>query len=364
MEKAKEAVLKDSDGTGVDLQTRVEGYRFEGEFSFDAYLSTLRQTGLQSSFLGKAVDIMRNMLRTKLELGSKMVTFLALSSNVGSSGMREAVAYLCRHRMVDVVVAAAGAVEEDVMKTLHPHFVADSAADPAVGKNDDDCFLREQGVNRIYNILVPNRNYVAFEAFMRPVLDSMVAAQRTGVRWTFSKMVAHMAAHMDGALRTDSFVWQCARNDIPVFSPALLDGSIGDMVYFHQNSVRELVVDAAADLCSLNSLPIFAERTGVLVLGGGLVKHHVLNANLMRNGCDFCVIVNAAVESDGSDASASEKEALTWGKIAPSAQRVKVFSEVSLVLPTLVAGSFKKFEKEFDAFWADQPADKQTPAGY
>ena len=29
----------------------------------------------------------------------------------------------------------------------------------------------------------------------------------------------------------------------------------------------------------------------IIVLGGGLVKHHVMNANLMRNGADFCVYV-------------------------------------------------------------------------
>ena len=30
----------------------------------------------------------------------------------------------------------------------------------------------------------------------------------------------------------------------------------------------------------------------MIILGGGIVKHHVCNANLMRNGADFSVYVN------------------------------------------------------------------------
>lgn len=33
-------------------------------------------------------------------------------------------------------------------------------------------------------------------------------------------------------------------------------------------------------------------RTGVIILGGGVVKHHINNANLMRNGSDYTVYIN------------------------------------------------------------------------
>lgn len=32
----------------------------------------------------------------------------------------------------------------------------------------------------------------------------------------------------------------------------------------------------------------------MIILGGGVPKHHVCNANLMRNGADFAVYVNTA----------------------------------------------------------------------
>jgi deoxyhypusine synthase len=35
----------------------------------------------------------------------------------------------------------------------------------------------------------------------------------------------------------------------------------------------------------------------MIILGGGVPKHHVCNANLMRNGADFAVYVNTAQAS-------------------------------------------------------------------
>ena len=43
---------------------------------------------------------------------------------------------------------------------------------------------------------------------------------------------------------------------------------------------------------------------GMIILGGGLIKHHICNANLMRNGADFSLFVNTASEFDGSDSGA------------------------------------------------------------
>lgn len=41
---------------------------------------------------------------------------------------------------------------------------------------------------------------------------------------------------------------------------------------------------------------------GMLIFGGGLVKHHICNANLMRNGAHYSVFVNTGQDFDGSDA--------------------------------------------------------------
>ena len=48
--------------------------------------------------------------------------------------------------------------------------------------------LRSQGLNRIGNMLVPNSNYCAFEDWLMPILDTLLAEQSSGQHWTPSKV--------------------------------------------------------------------------------------------------------------------------------------------------------------------------------
>lgn len=67
-------------------------------------------------------------------------------------------------------------------------------------------------------------------------------------------------------------------------------------------------------------------KTGMIILGGGLPKHHICNANMMRNGADYAVFINTAQEYDGSDSGARPDEAVSWGKLRGSAKAVKVLN--------------------------------------
>jgi deoxyhypusine synthase len=80
----------------------------------------------------------------------------------------------------------------------------------------------------------------------------------------------------------------------------------------------------------------------MIILGGGLIKHHICNANLMRNGADFSVFINTASDFDGSDAGARPDEAVSWGKIKLTATPVKVYGEATIVFPLVVSQTFAK----------------------
>lgn len=68
------------------------------------------------------------------------------------------------------------------------------------------------------------------------------------------------------------------------------------MIYFHSYRNPGLVLDIAGDIRRINDIALKAKKTGMIILGGGLVKHHTCNANLMRNGADFAVYINTAQE--------------------------------------------------------------------
>ena len=57
---------------------------------------------------------------------------------------------------------------------------------------------------------------------------------------------------------------------------------------------------------------------------------------------DYSVYINNSQEFDGSDAGALPDEAVSWGKILPEAESVKVFGDATILFPLLVAQTFAK----------------------
>jgi deoxyhypusine synthase len=203
--------------------------------------------------------------------------------------------------------------------------------------------LRARGLNRVGNLLVPNDNYCAFEDWVMPILDALRAEQDTrDAPWTPSAVVARLGKEINNE---ESVCYWAAKNNIPIYCPALTDGSLGDMLYFHSYRNPGLVIDLVGDIRAMNDEALKVRRprrSGMLILGGGVAKHHVANANLMRNGADYAVLVNTGAEFDGSDSGAAPDEAVSWGKIAAHATPVKLVADATLVFPLLVAQTFAK----------------------
>ncbi len=157
---------------------------------------------------------------------------------------------------IDCIVTSAGGIEEDFIKCLAPTYLGDFALD---GRS-----LRDKGINRIGNLLVPNNNYCKFEDWVNPILDKLLEEQNlipgeaspyfesqcvvivTNMYfqdqkiWTPSSIIERLGHEIND--KSSIYYW-AAKNKIPVFSPALTDGSLGDMFFFHSFKKAGLVID-------------------------------------------------------------------------------------------------------------------------
>ncbi|ORY56939.1 Deoxyhypusine synthase [Pseudomassariella vexata] len=314
---------------------------FKGrQITVDDLLEGMKHMGFQASSIGEAVRIINDMRKWRdPETGDKTTIFFGYTSNMISSGLRGTFRYLLQHKHVDCVVTTAGGIEEDFIKCLGDTYMSSFSASGAE--------LRKNGLNRIGNLMVPNGNYCKFEDWVVPILDKMLEEQEASkgtaeeINWTPSKVIHRLGKEIND----DRSVYYWAyRNNIPVFCPALTDGSLGDMLYFHTYKAAplHLKIDLVEDIRRINNISVFAKRTGMIILGGGVVKHHIANANLMRNGAESAVYINTAQEFDGSDAGARPDEAVSWGKIKVGADHVKVYCEASACFPLIVASTFAK----------------------
>jgi deoxyhypusine synthase len=218
--------------------------------------------------------------------------FLGYTSNLISSGLREVILHLVKHRHVAALVTTAGGIEEDFIKCLGKTYLADF--------NLDGAELRKKGMNRIGNLIVPNDNYCKFEDWLTPILDVMLEEQRvSGSVWTPSSFIRRLGKEINNEESVYYWAYKVSinlkvidlgyqtynrfpiQNNIPVFCPALTDGSIGDMIYFHSFRSPGLILDIVQDIRSLNELSRKSRKAGMIVLGGGVCKHQIANAMLI-----------------------------------------------------------------------------------
>ncbi len=71
-----------------------------------------------------------------------------------------------------------------------------------------------------------------------------------------------------------------------MYCPALTDGSLGDMLYFHSFQNPGLIIDLVQDIRAINTSAVFARKTGVVILGGGVHKFHP-QVDFFRAGGSF-----------------------------------------------------------------------------
>jgi deoxyhypusine synthase len=340
---ATDAVLVKSVEMPQDAQKveELDFNKFKGRpITAEDLLEGMKHMGFQATSIGEAVRIINEMRAWRdPETGEGTTIFLGYTSNMISSGLRGIFRWLVEHKHVSAIVSTAGGIEEDFIKCLGDTYLSSFSANGAD--------LRKKGLNRIGNLVVPNDNYCAFEDWVVPILDKMLEEQEASrgteneINWTPSKVIHRLGKEIND--ERSVYYW-AYKNDIPVFCPALTDGSLGDMLYFHtfKTSPQQLKIDIVEDIRRINTMAVRAKRAGMIILGGGVIKHHIANACLMRNGAESAVYINTGQEFDGSDAGARPEEAISWGKIKLNGDHVKVYVEATTCFPLIVANTFAK----------------------
>jgi len=306
----------------------VEDYDFSKKMSVDELVVQMEKAwGFTAGKLAVGVKIFENMIRDK-----ECVKFLSFTGNLVATGTRGALKELVRRKLVDAIVTTCGTIDHDVARCWKPYYKGSFMM--------NDSKLRDKGINRLGNVLVPNDSYgVILEKKMQTLLQTL---WKEGVREVSS---SQFCAEIGKRICTESSIlYWAAKNGVPVFVPGITDGAVGYQTWLFSQD-HEFRLNLLKDSGRLNDIVLDAKKSGALLVGGGISKHHTLWWNQFRDGLDYAVYISTAEEWDGSLSGARPREAVSWGKINQKADKIMIEGDASLILPIMVSALLDRLNK-------------------
>ena len=309
---------------GFEEEDAVRGISVRKGMSVNELVCGMRGCAFGARRLAHAVDIYEEMLK------AKATKFLGLAGALVPAGMRPVLAEMLRLRLVDVLVTTGANLVHDILEALGEHHYFCCEEERCEGK-ERDAKLREQGVSRIYDVVVKDSAFAALEDFLHRTFEKLDHSRRYSIRELLTEIGRNIKD--EGSILRVAF-----ENGIPVFCPALADSIIGLHAFIFKQ-ISPLNVDAFEDLREINEIYCNASRAGVVILGGGVPKNFILQTALVapRGGFDYAIQITTKTPEDGSLSGATLEEAISWGKLRENAKAVTVYCDATIALPIIIA---------------------------
>lgn len=311
----------------IKLGAPVKDYTISSDSTPEQIISELASSGgFESVNLALGLDILESMSKDK-----ECTRFLSFVGAVMSTGMRGIIRDMAKRKMFDVIITTCGALDHDLARSF---------ADYNAGSfTMDDSELSEQNIHRLGNVLVPSSSYgPLIEEKMQKFLN---AEYESGTRRMSSADVTRMIGRNTG---DDSFLHWAAKNDIPVVVPGIMDGAVGSQLWMFAQNHQDYILDIVRDSELLSGKVFGAKKSGALMIGGGISKHHTLWWNQYRGGLDYALYITTASEYDGSLSGALVREAVSWGKVTREAKQTTLHTEATAILPFLYAALLARLQ--------------------
>ncbi|EHQ35281.1 deoxyhypusine synthase [Methanoplanus limicola] len=274
--------------------------------------------------LWQAVNIYEKMLNDP-----EVVKFFGFSGAMVPGGMGGIVSDLIDAGHIDVLVSTGANLTHDVIEAIGCHHYHGTEV-------CDDVMLREEEVNRIYDIFLPNDAFVKFEEFLQDVFSGI----ESGKKISISDLTRLIGENLDRGILASA-----AKKDIPVYCPAIQDSMIG-LQYWMFDQASSVTVDAFKDMSELMDICFGAKKSGAMLVGGGVPKNYIFQSMLMTpKGFDYAVQLTGDRPDLGGLSGATLDEAKSWGKLTGEATSQTVYGDATINLPLIVAAVLERIER-------------------
>ena len=279
-------------------------------------IDSLKNSGFNAKRLALACEIYNEMINDE-----KCVKFFGLAGALVPAGMQKVLHDFIAEGFIDVLVSTGANLTHDLAEALGYHHLQGEHID-AKDFNDTDLYKSE--MNRIYDVLMPNKVYEGIEDFVSTlkIPDNEMPVS------SFLKFLGNQLPD-----NSQSILKICAEKDIPIFCPAFTDSGLALQIGFNHQQVN---LNHFKDMLKMVDLAWDAQKAGVCFVGGGVPKNFIMQSlQFCPTSATYAIQITMDRPEPGGLSGATLKEAMSWGKVNVKAKYSTVISDATIALPLL-----------------------------
>ncbi len=301
------------------LGGRVKDLKLSKNMSVKELIANMSAVGgFSAQHMVNGIGILGEMLKDK-----KSFNFLSFPADIVATGLRGALAQAVKH--FDAIITTGGTLDHDLARAYGGRYNLGSFY-------ADDAELHRRKVYRLGNIFIEQKEYgLAVENYFNEIMDDIHKSKDYKTEYSASELTYEFGRRMKDS---GSIIRQAYLHNVPIFNPGILDGAFGTQLSIFSQTHR-FKLNLIKDELKLSDISFDNKKTGALMIGGGISKHHVIWWNQFKGGLDYAVYITTASQFDGSLSGARLTEAVSWGKVKERARYVTVDGDATIVLPVM-----------------------------
>ena len=313
-----------------------------GEKRLSQLLDEMANTAYQGRKLGEAVDVWESMVRDK-----DLTIVLGLSGSMSTAGQWKLVNWLIEKRFIDVIVSTGANVSEDIIDAMGFSYWQGSHI-----VNDQE--LLKEDLNRYYDVYGKEIDYRKME----DLITDFILTLKTDFQYS-SVEFFYLLGKFLTKKSVNSIVAVAAQNNVPVFSPAMIDSAYGEAFLMAKNQGHSVIIDSVKEFDQFVSIGEKTKDVGVIYVGGGVPKDLTqliaisvsprtkdkgvpgrvghLRKSLQEFYYPHKYAIQITTDSPqwGGLSGCTLEEAVSWGKIDNLGKRAVCYCDATIALPLI-----------------------------
>ena len=323
------------------LNKKVKAIEVE-EKKISQLLNEMGNTAYQGRKLGEAVDVWESMVRDK-----DLTIVLGLSGSMSTAGQWKLVNWLIKKRYIDVIVSTGANVSEDIIDAMGFSYWQGSHI-----VNDQE--LLKEDLNRYYDVYGKEIDYRKMEE----LLTDFILTLKNDFPYS-SVEFFYLLGKFLARKSVNSIVAVAAENNVPIFSPAMIDSAYGEAFLMAKNQGHSVILDSVKEFDQFVSIGEKTKDVGVIYVGGGVPKDLTqliaisvsprtedkgvpgrvghLRKSLQEYYYPHKYAIQITTDSPqwGGLSGCTLEEAVSWGKIDNLGKRAVCYCDATIALPLI-----------------------------